>query len=54
MKLDKPYIEVSAGSYLVKKKYSTIEIAELINELITLRKKCEKKQDKSKIKSNEQ
>ena len=54
MKLDKPYIEVGPGSYLVKKKYSTIEIAELINELITLRKKCEKKQDKSKIKDNEQ
>ena len=53
MKLGKPYIEVGPESYLVKKKYSTIEIAELINELITLRKKCEKKQVKSKIKGDE-
>ena len=54
MKLDKPYMEVGPGSYLVKKKYSTTEIAELINELITLRKKCDKKQSKSKVNNNEQ
>jgi hypothetical protein len=47
MKLDKPYIEVGPGSYLVKKKYSQIEIAELINENIALKKKYNKKQLKS-------
>lgn len=53
MKMDKPYIEVSPGSYLIKKKYTTTEIAELISENIALKKKCESKQLKSKNKNNE-
>ncbi len=51
MKLDAPYKEILPGtSYLIKKKYTPSEIANIINELITLKKKYEKK--KSKIENN--
>jgi hypothetical protein len=53
MKLSEPYMEVGQGSYLIKKKYTPAEMAEIINELITLKKKCEKKASKSKNSSNE-
>lgn len=43
MKLREPFVEVGQGSYLIKKKYTANEMAEIFNELITLRKKCEKK-----------
>lgn len=48
MKLNEPYMEVGQGSYLIKKKYTPSELAEIINELITLKKKCEKKASKIK------
>ena len=53
MKMKDLYTEVATGSYLIKKKYTTNEIAELINENIALKKKIEKKQSKAKNKDNE-
>lgn len=53
MKMKDLYTEVATGSYLIKKKYTTSEIVELINENIALRKKIEKKQSKAKNKDNE-
>lgn len=53
MKINQPYIEVGSGNYLIKKKYTATEIAEIINELISLKKKCEKKASKVKSMSNE-
>jgi hypothetical protein len=52
MKINEPYIEVGNGSFLIKKKYSANEIAAIINELITLKKKNEKRV--AKLKNNEQ
>lgn len=49
MKISDPYIEVAQGSYLIKKKYSTTELAGIINEIITLKKKLEKKSIKVKV-----
>ena len=43
IKIDQPYVEVSNNNFLIKKKYTSEEIAELINEIITLRKKQNKK-----------
>ena len=43
IKIDQPYVEVSNNNLLIKKKYTSEEIAELINEIITLRKKQNKK-----------
>lgn len=48
MKINEPYMEVGHGSYLIKKKYTATEMASIINELITLKKKCEKKVERNK------
>jgi hypothetical protein len=53
MKINEPYIEVGQGSFLIKKKYTAMEMAAIINEVITLRKKCEKRAIKVKIADNE-
>lgn len=53
MKISEPYVEVGKGSYLIKKKYTTSEMAQIINELITLKKKCDKKAQKSKSMNDE-
>jgi hypothetical protein len=53
MKMDEAYLKVGQDSYLIKKKYTTAEMAEIINELITLKKKCEKKASKVKGVNNE-
>ena len=53
MKIKDNYMEVGKGSYLIKKKYTTAEMAQIINELITLKKKCEKKTAKEKDVNNE-
>ena len=53
MKISEPYMEVGKGSYLIKKKYTTSEMAQIINELITLKKKCDKKASKAKNMNDE-
>lgn len=42
IKMEEPYIEVKNGSYLIKKRLTPKEIAELVDEIITLKKKCER------------
>lgn len=54
MKLNEPYVEVGKGSYLIKKRYTPAEMVEIINELLMLKKKCEKKASKTKNNSDEQ
>lgn len=46
IKMEEPFKEISPTSYLIKKKLSPMEIAELVNELINLRKKVSKKNSK--------
>ena len=52
MKLDKPYVEVSQGNYIIKKKYTPDELAKIIDELITFKKKLQRKSQKNN--NNEQ
>lgn len=46
MKMDDLFVKIGEGSYLIKKKYSPSELAEIFNEVITLRAKLEKKNNK--------
>ncbi len=53
LKIKEPYKEIIPGSFLIKKKYTTKEIAEIINEIIILKKKFEKKNKKLNYTNNE-
>ena len=39
MKMDLPYMETSKNNFMIKNKYSTEEVAEILNELVTLKEK---------------